>query len=329
MKTLQKLSEKSTNNSKANLSINVNHNNNNTKTSFFNPKANLTVTPNKVVNKSILKKTTIEINTKQSIDKSENNPNSAIDPIENYNNKVNNLLDKLISNLGNDQNNLLDKKSENFAKKLKNSYKSFKKFNITSPREENLEVVLVENKFIQNLKNENKSLEKEIMEKKKKFENRKIDAMKTIGENNFLKQMSENQEKLKIENIKLVDNLNLEIKQTEKFINSQKSILAKEKIDKDNLFRIILSKLKQNKLDQEFLQFFNTLSNKNFIISNLGENSIESSLGKISKLEKQLNVLNFEINKLEKLNVIEKKLKKQETLQSLKSKTSFKSTKNI
>jgi hypothetical protein len=186
---------------------------------------------------------------------------------------------------------------------------------ITSHKEENEMYELVQKNVLDDLRKENDKLSSEV--KKIMDDMKDVTTMltKTMGENNFLKEVSDNQEKLKSENDKKVVHLNDEIIHSKVLNSDLKTILTREKLEKDNLFRALINYTRNfdPNLANEFQSLFQAFNNQYFLAKYkpTSESDIEQFLGRINILEKEILYKTKEINGIKKLLFGEKEKEKE------------------
>jgi len=82
-----------------------------------------------------------------------------------------------------------------------------------------------------------------------------------------------------------------------------KNVLLTEKTEKDNIFRALLSSITRSDeaLGKEFKNIYTSFNNQDFLFKkNEEEDKIESLMGKIKFMEKEVSEKKFELNGLKK-----------------------------
>lgn len=172
-----------------------------------------------------------------------------------------------------------------------------KKINITSlsdnkSKEENDKFELVEKSYLDKIREENEVIKKSINEIKDKLKELKLRKFKETGELNCKKFLSDNQDKLKSDNVKELENLVKENENLELINSKLKSLFTGVTVDKNSLYSAVVELLKEfdKKLANEFLTIYHSFNNEGFVFTNKvsEEEKIEKLLGKISLLQYQI-----------------------------------------
>jgi hypothetical protein len=156
----------------------------------------------------------------------------------------------------------------------------------------------------------NKTLEDDIAELK-------VSLKKAGGELTIVKHLSDNQVKLKTENVKKLKQMDKEIEYAQKLNVTLKNNYTKIKQEKDNLLKAILNIIEKTTNDKniinEYKRIYNVFNNEYFLanLKPVDEQDVENMLGRIHNLKKQIDNKEFELNNLNKLlNNDNKKTKK-------------------
>jgi len=175
--------------------------------------------------------------------------------------------------------------------------------NITSPREENETHRLIDVKEYAKLKKDNQELIKQKETINFQYNELVKANNKIVGELNSLTSLGEAQKKNKKES-------EFKIKETIKTTaimkeanEKLKNVLLTEKTEKDNIFRALLSSITRSDeaLGKEFKNIYTSFNNQDFLFKkNEEEDKIESLMGKIKFMEKEVSEKKFELNGLKK-----------------------------
>lgn len=217
---------------------------------------------------------------------------------ENYRNEMNSKLDALINNSSKNKKYKFTLENNDYEKKLYTKFKECNKkmsnndLSDNKSKEENDKFELVEKSVLDKLRNENDSILKNINDIKERLKELNIKKFRELGELNCRKYLSDNQEKLKTENIKYNQSLNLQGNYLKTLNEKLRNEFAGVCNDRNSLYNAVVSILKDYDGDcvEEFISTYNAFNNESYIVNNKGddENKIEKLLGKISLLEYQI-----------------------------------------
>ena len=133
----------------------------------------------------------------------------------------------------------------------------------------------------------------------------KFTFRRTAGEALFLKDMNESQDKLTSENNKKIKILNDDIAESEKIDKQLKGILTKEKLEKDNLYRALMTYTKQfdSNLANDLDELYKSLNNQYFLSSYrpVDGKIVEDLFGKINYLNNEIQKKDAELSSINKL----------------------------
>jgi hypothetical protein len=222
------------------------------------------------------------------------------------------LLDKII-NCINPKNKEIGIESINSEKilhsKITTSSQAMKKKTLMSLKEEDDKYELVDKVYYESLVKENDELSKTIKTLNEDIAELKSVFKKAGGELNVIKYLSDNQEKLKTENVKKLKLMDGQIEHAKELNKILKNNYTKEKLEKENLYKAIVNLLERSTKDrnivEEYKRIYNVFNNEYFLASfkPIEEPTVENMLGRIHNLKKQIENKDFELNNLSKLIV--------------------------
>jgi hypothetical protein len=181
-----------------------------------------------------------------------------------------------------------------FYTKLKDCSKKININNLSDnkSKEENDKFELVEKSYLDKFREENEVVKRSINEIKEKLKELKLRKFKETGELNCKKFLSDNQDKLKSDNVKELENLIKENDNLELINSKLKSLYTGVTVDKNSIYSAVVDLLKEfdKKLANEFLTIYHSFNNEGFVFTNKvsEEEKIEKLLGKISLLQYQI-----------------------------------------
>ncbi len=230
-------------------------------------------------------------------------------------NRTNNLLDKIITEVGNNPKMLkkgvenvigLDSKNDiKLFNSMKNIEKNLLSTQLSSALEDATDQELVEVNFFKQLKKENEEFSIQHSALQEENKQLKVTLRKSAGEALFTKDMSENQDKEKSDKIKKIKKLDEDIIENEKLLKDLKESLTGEKLEKDSLYRALMSftKTYDVNLAMELDEIYKQLNNQYFFATYRppDEKLVEDLFGKISHMERKIKKKDFELGQLNKV----------------------------
>ena len=212
----------------------------------------------------------------------------------------------------------------NFLTSITSTNQRLGDFVFTSPKEEGEKSQLVEKHIVDTYREENAHYKHSIDKLTKAISELKTSLFKTTGENNFVKQASDYQNRLKSDNAKQLIHINNMLIEC-KYINKQlKEELTKKIIEKDSLYNALYNYTSKYDVDManELKNLINMYNNQYVKMSNQGEDKqyIENLFQQIKVMERKIASKNREIKELERFLVIpekDKKAKKKKRTSSL------------
>ena len=226
------------------------------------------------------------------------------------------VLEKLIVNYSkaNDKNNINDYCIENsqkdfgFLNEIFSINKQFDDFIFSSPREEDEQCQLVEKSVVDKCRQEKEKYSKTVNKLTNAVEDLKAKLAKAKGENNFVKQAAEYQNRLKSDNAKQIEHMETMLEECRLQNKLYREELTKTKIQKDSLMNaltIYISKY-DVAMAEELKNLVNIYNNQYYKTTNMGtdERYIDDLFSKIKVFERKLVSKNKEIKELERYLVL-------------------------
>ena len=212
----------------------------------------------------------------------------------------------------------------NFLTSITSTNQRLGDFVFTSPKEEGEKCQLVEKNIVDTYREENAHYKHSIDKLQRAISELKTSLFKTTGENNFVKQASDYQNRLKSDNAKQLIHINNMLIEC-KYINKQlKEELTKKIIEKDSLYNALYNYTSKYDIDManELKNLINMYNNQYVKMTNQGEDEqyIENLFQQIKVMERKIASKNREIKELERFLVIpekDKKAKKKKRTSSL------------
>ena len=226
------------------------------------------------------------------------------------------ILEKLIVNYSksNDKNDINDYCIENsqkdlgFLNEMSSINKQFEDFMFSSPREEGEKCQLVEKTEIDKCRQEKENYMKAVKKYTKEVEDINQRLSKVKGENNFVKQAAEYQNRLKSDNAKQISHMQTMLEECYLQNKLYKQELSKSKIEKDLLMNALTTYISKYDIDmaEELMNLVNVYNNQYYKVINMGtdEKYIDNLFSKIKVFERKLISKNKEIKELERYLVL-------------------------
>jgi len=226
------------------------------------------------------------------------------------------ILEKLIVNYSksNDKNDINDYCIENsqkdlgFLNEMFSINKQFEDFMFSSPREEGEKCQLVEKTLVDKCRQEKEKYMKAVKKYTKEVEDISQRLSKTKGENNFVKQAAEYQNRLKSDNAKQISLMQTMLEECYLQNKLYKQELTKSKIEKDLLMNALTTYISKYDIDmaEELKNLVNVYNNQYYKVINMGtdEKYIDNLFSKIKVFERKLISKNKEIKELERYLVL-------------------------
>lgn len=226
------------------------------------------------------------------------------------------ILEKLIVNYSksNDKNDINDYCIENsqkdlgFLNEMFSINKQFEDFMFSSPREEGEKCQLVEKTLVDKCRQEKEKYMKAVKKYTKEVEDISQRLSKTKGENNFVKQAAEYQNRLKSDNAKQISHMQTMLEECYLQNKLYKQELTKSKIEKDLLMNALTTYISKYDIDmaEELKNLVNVYNNQYYKVINMGtdEKYIDNLFSKIKVFERKLISKNKEIKELERYLVL-------------------------
>ena len=226
------------------------------------------------------------------------------------------ILEKLIVNYSksNDKNDINDYCIENsqkdlgFLNEMFSINKQFEDFMFSSPREEGEKCQLVEKTLVDKCRQEKEKYMKAVKKYTKEVEDISQRLSKTKGENNFVKQAAEYQNRLKSDNAKQISHMQTMLEECYLQNKLYKQELTKSKIEKDLLMNALTTYISKYDIDmaEELKNLVNVYNNQYYKVINMGtdEKYIDNLFSKIKEFKRKLISKNKEIKELERYLVL-------------------------
>ena len=243
----------------------------------------------------------------------------------------NKVFERLIKNYSKikDKNNINDyciensQKDMSFLTEMISINKQFADFVFSSPREEGEKCQLVEKTIVDKCRQEKEKYIKAVNKLTNEMNDLKQKLSKAKGENNFVKQAAEYQNRLKSDNAKQIIHMQTMLDEC-KFQNKLlKEELTKTKVQKDTLMNALITYISKYDLTiaEELKNLVGIYNNQYYKVINMGtdEKYVDDLFSKIKVLERKIFSKNKQIKDLEqylvlpgeKFNKMKMNLKKQ------------------
>ena len=206
--------------------------------------------------------------------------------------------------------------------------KQFEDFVFSSPREEGEKCQLVEKTIVDKCRQEKEKYIKAVNKLTNEMNDLKQKLSKAKGENNFVKQAAEYQNRLKSDNAKQIIHMQTMLDEC-KFQNKLlKEELTKTKVQKDTLMNALITYISKYDLTiaEELKNLVGIYNNQYYKVINMGtdEKYVDDLFSKIKVLERKIFSKNKQIKDLEqylvlpgeKFNKMKMNLKKQNNTKS-------------
>ena len=226
------------------------------------------------------------------------------------------VFEKLIINYSkvNDKNNISDYCIENsqkdfgFLNEMFSINKQFEDFMFSSPREEGEKCQLVEKSIVDKCRQEKEKYIKAVNKLTKEVEDLKNKLSKAKGENNFVKQAAEYQNRLKSDNAKQIAHMQTMLEECKLQNKLYREELTKSKIQKDSLMNALTTYISKYDMAmaEELKNLVSIYNNQYYKVSNMGtdERYIDDLFSKIKVYERKIVSKNKEIKELEQYLVL-------------------------
>ena len=226
------------------------------------------------------------------------------------------ILEKLIVNYSksNDKNDINDYCIENsqkdlgFLNEMFSINKQFEDFMFSSPREEGEKCQLVEKTLVDKCRQEKEKYMKAVKKYTKEVEDISQRLSKTKGENNFVKQAAEYQNRLKSDNAKQISHMQTMLEECYLQNKLYKQELTKSKIEKDLLMNALTTYISKYDITmaEELKNLVNIYNNQYYKVINMGtdERYIDDLFSQIKVYERKIVSKNKEIKELEQYLVL-------------------------
>ena len=226
------------------------------------------------------------------------------------------VFEKLIVNYSkiNDKNNINDYCIENsqkdfgFLNEMLSINKQFDDFIFSSPREEGEQCQLVEKSIVDKCRQEKEKYIKAVNKLTNEVEDLKSKLSKAKGENNFVKQAAEYQNRLKSDNAKQIEHMQTMLEECKLQNKLYREELTKSKIQKDSLMNALTTYISKYDIAmaEELKNLVNIYNNQYYKVINMGtdERYIDDLFSKIKVYERKIVSKNKEIKELEQYLVL-------------------------
>jgi hypothetical protein len=221
--------------------------------------------------------------------------------IKNYSkiNKKSNINDYCIEN---------SQKDLGFLTEMTNINKQFEDFVFSSPREEGEKCQLVEKTLVDKCRQEKEKYIKAVNKLTNEMNDLKQKLSKAKGENNFVKQAAEYQNRLKSDNAKQIIHMQTMLDECKLQNKLYKEELTKSKIQKDALMNALVTYISKYDISmaQELKNLVGMYDNQYYKVTNMGtdEKYVDNLFSKIKVLERKIFSKNKEIKDLEQYLVL-------------------------
>ena len=226
------------------------------------------------------------------------------------------VFEKLITNYSkvNDKNDINDYCIENsqkdfgFLNEMFSINKHFEDFMFSSPREEGEKCQLVEKSIVDKCRQEKDKYIKAVNKLTKEVEDLKNKLSKAKGENNFVKQAAEYQNRLKSDNAKQISHMQTMLEECILQNKLYREELTKRKIQKDSLMNALTTYISKYDvaMAEELKNLVSIYNNQYYKVINMGtdERYIDDLFSKIKVFERKIVSKNKEIKELEQYLVL-------------------------
>ena len=226
------------------------------------------------------------------------------------------VFEKLIINYSkiNDKNNINDyciessQKDFGFLNEMLSINKQFDDFIFSSPREEGEQCQLVEKSIVDKCRQEKEKYIKAVNKLTNEVEDLKSKLSKAKGENNFVKQAAEYQNRLKSDNAKQIEHMQTMLEECKLQNKLYREELTKSKIQKDSLMNALTTYISKYDIAmaEELKNLVNIYNNQYYKVINMGtdERYIDDLFSKIKVYERKIVSKNKEIKELEQYLVL-------------------------
>lgn len=226
------------------------------------------------------------------------------------------VFEKLITNYSkvNDKNNINDYCIENsqkdfgFLNEMFSVNKQFEDFMFSSPREEGEKCQLVEKSIVDKCRQEKEKYIKAVNKLTNEVEDLKNKLSKAKGENNFVKQAAEYQNRLKSDNAKQIEHMQTMLEECKLQNKLYREELTKSKIQKDSLMNALTTYISKYDITmaEELKNLVSIYNNQYYKVMNMGtdERYIDDLFSKIKVYERKIVSKNKEIKELEQYLVL-------------------------
>ena len=202
----------------------------------------------------------------------------------------------------------------NFLTSITSTNKRLDDFVFTSPKEEGEKCQLVEKNIVDTYKEENAHYKHSIEKLQRAISELKNSLFKTTGENNFVKQASDYQNRLKSDNAKQLIHINNMLIECKYLNKNLKEELTKKIIEKDSLFNALYNYTSKFNVDMadELKNLIQIYNNQYVKVVDKGDDEqyIENLFQQIKVLERKIASKNKEIKELERFLFVPVKEKK-------------------
>ena len=226
------------------------------------------------------------------------------------------VLEKLITNYSkaNDKNDINDyciensQKDHGFLNEVFSINKQFDDFMFSSPREEGEKCQLVEKSIIDKCRQEKEKYLKTVKKLTNAVEDLKLKLSKAKGENNFVKQAAEYQNRLKSDNAKQIDHMQTMLEECNLQNKLYREELSNSKIQKDSLMNALTTYISKYDavMAEELKNLVSVYNNQYYKVTNMGtdERYIDDLFSKIKVFERKIISKSKEIKELEQYLVL-------------------------
>ena len=226
------------------------------------------------------------------------------------------VLEKLITNYSkaNDKNDINDyciensQKDHGFLNEVFSINKQFDDFMFSSPREEGEKCQLVEKSIIDKCRHEKEKYLKTVKKLTNAVEDLKLKLSKAKGENNFVKQAAEYQNRLKSDNAKQIDHMQTMLEECNLQNKLYREELSNSKIQKDSLMNALTTYISKYDvvMAEELKNLVSVYNNQYYKVTNMGtdERYIDDLFSKIKVFERKIISKSKEIKELEQYLVL-------------------------
>jgi hypothetical protein len=226
------------------------------------------------------------------------------------------VFERLIKNYSkiNNKNNINDYRIENsqkdlgFLNEMLSINKQFEDFVFSSPREEGEKCQLVEKSIVDKCRQEKEKYIKAVNKLTNEMNDLKHKLSKAKGENNFVKQAAEYQNRLKSDNAKQIIHMQTMLDECKLQNKLYKEELTKSKIQKDALMNALTTYIAKFDVTmaEELKNLVGIYNTQYYKVTNMGmdEKYVDDLFSKIKVLERKVFSKNKEIKDLEQYLVL-------------------------